>query len=192
MPAKIQDATLTSRLVSIFGIKGRFRPELDDVVVPVVVARDLSSERVEVGPPTYQRGTVAGAVAGETGGVVFSSTSPNFLIAPRRVLVIPDTAGIFTLRANTTGISVVVTGPTTRRGVNKGEMAGEEAPVGPVIGTAAAWPGDNVGQYSVGTDGLEIDLTGWQVGQGEELILQHDTVNDAVRVLTEWTWVRAE
>lgn len=35
MPAEIQQATLTAALVRFFGVKGRYRPQLDEVVVPV-------------------------------------------------------------------------------------------------------------------------------------------------------------
>lgn len=76
MPKKIQNPALTSQLVTAFDLKGRAEFELDDIVVPVVVAADI------VQHPRQDAGTRfgdIGAVALENG---FVGVRP----APGRVL----------------------------------------------------------------------------------------------------------
>jgi hypothetical protein len=82
MPAKIQNATVTAQLVELFGLKGRFSPQLDEIVVPVVLTADLSNQpgeraarataHVHVPPVVGDNGKALmfNGVANETGSIL--------------------------------------------------------------------------------------------------------------------------
>lgn len=70
MPTDIQNARVTQALVDFFTIKGRFRPQLDEVVVPVVLTADMSERDEETTQPAVVRYNVAAAGAGLSGKAV--------------------------------------------------------------------------------------------------------------------------
>lgn len=107
MPAQINTATVGQRLVALFGLKGRFQPVLDEVVVPVVNVDAGTIDQVSCAASAYQ----AGAASNYNFSYLQNPSTSTKIIRVQRIEFLPgSTAEIFTL---ITSVAPVISGGGT-------------------------------------------------------------------------------
>jgi len=85
MPVPINEGLVSRGLVGLFGIKGRFRPQLDETEVPVVITSQLDRSPFQLTKPCGL-GDGVGAVAGENSYVGVSPSAGLILCIDRIIM----------------------------------------------------------------------------------------------------------
>lgn len=197
MPAEIQSAAATAALVDEYGIKGRFRLALDDIVVPTVIVGDLRS--VEGEGPTYQGQVLIPATVGEIAAVsIAGGQIPDFpftTVLHRALIRSTGTAQVLDIRTDNT-TAFTLTAPADIVGVNRlNPEVAAPSPIVAVAGTLAAAPGTLRERIALPADtDVPVNLNGWELpagpatlGRFARLVLTGSIVNVAVRVSLVWS-----
>lgn len=195
MPTPIQQGRTLSALIEEFGLKGRHLLQLDEVVVPVVMVADVTdADSAFVGPSEYTEGIVEAAVVGEAGICEFAGQA-GMVMLPLSCYVYFGTiaapaAGVARIQFDDAAVAPVFTAPSSTRGIDKRDPDGPGAPVGVTSGTfvLAGLTGNSAGQFGIGTTGRVLDLSGWEIRNGERLYVLNETANQETRFIWTWTY----
>lgn len=95
MPIPIQNATVWARLQRAFGLLGRHKLLLDEIVVPVALVEDLSGVEVLLEKRYAQGGDTQGAVAGNSTRVqIFNPAGSGILVELYQAVAGASGAGV--------------------------------------------------------------------------------------------------
>lgn len=186
MPAQINTPGPGQRLVSLFGLKGRFQPVLDEVIVPTV---DVGAQEVQTRDCTAY--DAIAAVAGAFPFAFLQNPAGSGIIARIKVIAcIPASAGVIYV---TTTLAPLISGGSSA--FNK-YWKDQDYPGDPVMTAANGTSTTDVssstaftrfagtgGLYSVFDSGRE-----WVIHPGQTLQVTFGTVNVAMTALGfEWS-----
>jgi hypothetical protein len=189
VPQPIQNARAGQQLQQQFGLRGRHKFQLDDVIVPVAIVELEETSAISVGE--FWENLFTPAAAGEVAALRFQG-APGWICQPLSVFVDPVAAQVFRITLQENTIFPVLTGTATSRGVRSQTPHGP----GPVPVSRGTWAlpalGDTVANLDVQAAGRRIDLTGWELGENEWLTIYGATVNANVDFSPIWTARRVE
>lgn len=190
MPSDIQNARVTAALVERYGIKGRFRPRMDETVVPVHVLAIEEASGIE--GTGYQSSRAEAAVVGEQAVCRFRGGTGGSLSLPKRVTVYSPGGGAnieIWVRFNDSAVSSVLTGAVNFSGEDRWNVGRPGAAARLQFGTfpGAVTTTSIVGRYLVPqNEQITIDLSGWRLPDDVELNLEAETANQAVTWTVVW------
>lgn len=186
MPKQINTPNPGQRLVGLFGLKGRFQPVLDEVIVPVV---DVGAQEVNERHCSAEAST--GAAAGEFSCARLSNFDLSTLDWTGKIAVVDRVTirgataqnyyfligGTWTLGSLTAGV----------KGYTDSAYAGQSPLASITYGTTTF---DNAASSIltkwVATGGVSINLPGWVISNGVALFVQADTANQGFDISIEW------
>lgn len=187
MPVDVQVGKWTQTLVDLFNLKGRYRPRLDDIIVPVVLLEPDEPSRI--GTSEYWETANETAVVGLNGIVQFSGQG-DYDCLPLEVQVTCTTAGLVVVKNQfNPPVAPVFTGTTTTKGRDIGNMQ-LAGPVPVTTGTFAVGGlgGGNVRIVPVAAGvPTTISLKGWRIPAGSFLWVYNNTANDPFRWSARWS-----
>lgn len=187
MPVQIQTPTPGQRLVRLFGLKGRFQPLLDEIVVPIV---DVGAEQI-VSRAAWGAGTVA-AAAGEFAIAHVLNADASTLdwtgkqVRIDRIHLHGATAGLWYFGIGSTW-TLGLQGAMTSAFKDSG-LSGQAPVATPEIGRTTF---DNAASAliikQVAAGGVSIDFNDVLLSNGLDFWVQTSVANDACEISFEWT-----
>ena len=191
MPSKIQNANATGRLLRFFDVKGRFLPQLDEIVVPVALVADLSEEPSTATPPIFTERFTLGPIAGEGCEVLFRGVLDGAVCLPLAILPRGSASSAYEISLENNPLAVLLNNPVSTRGVALTGTHGE-GPITVQGGTSAALTGNAVGMFDeAGTTSNSpepISLEGWGLRFEDVLRIRQATVNIICDFTMWWTY----
>jgi len=110
MPTPINEGLVTRGLAGLFGLKGRFRLQLDETEVPVVITSQLDRSPFQLTKPCGA-GTTTGAVVAEN-AYVSVSPSTGVILCIDRIDVPNNSSGLITVQRLTVANLVTLGAPS--------------------------------------------------------------------------------
>lgn len=186
MPTEIQNASITRSLVNLFRVKGRFRPRLDELIVPVaLVANTLEDDEAREQKATafvQAAAPGAGLSARAFFGNGFSSTTGAILIVDR-VLISRQAGGaaVNVRIQQTTNVPVApIAGSSTDVSWNDQGQPG--TPPGLVAADDGGFTGPTLAQLALGADlSVEVELN-QTLRQDQAVVVRCLTNNERIDV----------
>lgn len=197
MPTDIQNPRVTRALVDFFTIKGRFLPRLDEVVVPVAIAANLSEQDDEATPGATAFFFVP-ASAGNAGKAVLLNGltgAPGVELLLDRVRIVNSgTASLFSLRYTTNAPAAPIAGSNLVKRFKRlpAATAADPVPPGNQFADDGAITGDDMWTCIVGVSGagsggnVVIDLGGVVLEPFAGFAIVKANVNEAFRVTIDY------
>lgn len=181
MPAPINSPAATAALVNEFDLKGRFRLDLDNVVVPVAVVADVRASAIR--GTGFQGSGTSAAAAGEFPALLLG-VEPGLQLFPKKLVIASATASLFRIRRGGTNVLATVGG--SFGGVSRWSEP-DNGPLVASFGSVAGSSGSTIyqGNVEAGVDKV-IDLDGWRLGNFRQFLVIVDTANLGVRWSLEY------
>lgn len=188
MPKQVQNPNVSRQLVEQFGVVGRMRPSLDEIIVPVVTVADLGRGAP---PPTSRQATAfaaAGTLAGEY--ATFQLSVPAGIGARiDRLIYWPTTAGLLRVRFDADG-TLAPWSNSSNGFWTDGRVESDRA-AGVLSYDSTAGFAQQRFVAPAPTTGLFLEDVGWVIAgvNGSEGVVQfmNETIDETARLSVSWT-----
>jgi len=181
MPTRIYNAGPTSGLVTTFDVKGKYSPQLDEVVVPVAIVADVR-DKGPIVVPTYWGTVISAATASERPIIEFRPNA-GIILEPLLITVGNTVSQTIDIHRDGSGVTPLFTNDLGIVGTSD-KIPHAGAPVDIHCGSQTGLGvGNFVYSYRINqstTFPFDIDLSGWELGPGDALNITGNALNTAI------------